>query len=199
MIRKWHLKAIIQKTISFLPGSHKINYWFQKNITKGVLSSLGFTEDGDSIENNFLQAYEISKMKLKADLVVLSACETGYGKFETGNGIASLARAFMYAGTSSLVVSLWQVSDFATARIMQNFYRHLSAGMNKDEALQQAKIDYMKAAKGVAGHPAFWSPFIQIGNDKALSVNNNSSAFTYAFAGIAAFFLLLGVFFFKRS
>ena len=56
-------------------------------------------------------------MDLNADLVVLSACETGFGKFEKGNGIASLARAFMYAGASALVVSLWQVNDHVLNRL----------------------------------------------------------------------------------
>ena len=129
-----------------------------------VLSSLALTETGDSTENNFWQAYEISKMELKADLVVLSACETGFGKLEEGNGIASLARSFMYAGAPSLVVSLWQVNDYATSTIMQNFYQHLTAGMTKDAALRQAKLDYIAVVTGNAAHPALWSPFIQLGN-----------------------------------
>ncbi|MCH2046715.1 MAG: CHAT domain-containing protein, partial [Saprospiraceae bacterium] len=115
-----------------------------------VLSSLALSENGDSLENNFWQAHEISKMELNADLVVLSACETGYGRFETGNGIASLARSFMYAGASSLVVSLWQVNDLATSIIMQNLYNNLVDGMAKDEALSKAKLDYIVRVKGIA-------------------------------------------------
>jgi len=136
-----------------------------------LLSTLVFTEDSDSAENNFLQAYEISKMKLNADLVILSACETGFGKFEAGNGIASLARAFMYAGASSLVVSLWQVNDYATSVIMKNLYQNLVRGQGKAEALRQAKLDYIRVAGGIAAHPAFWSPFIQIGNADAVHIS----------------------------
>ncbi|MCP4442628.1 MAG: CHAT domain-containing protein [Aureispira sp.] len=135
-----------------------------------ILSSLAFTEDGGNIENNFLQAYEISKMELNAALIVLSACETGYGKFETGNGVASLARAFMYVGVPSLVVSLWSVNDQSTANIMQSFYQYLSEGKNKAVALRQAKLDYLKRAKGVSAHPAFWSPFVQLGDSKPIEL-----------------------------
>ncbi len=135
-----------------------------------VLSSLAFTEDSDSGESNFWQAYEISKSQLNADLVVLSACETGYGKFETGNGIASLARAFMYAGAPSLVVSLWQVHDEATSDLMTRFYDHLDGGMKKDEALRQAKLDFIQSAQGITQHPAFWSPFIMMGKTDAVNI-----------------------------
>ena len=75
------------------------------------------------IDNNFLQAYEISKMNLKADLVVLSACETGYGAYKKGEGIISLGRSFMYAGVPALVVSLWSVNDVSTSVLMQFFMR----------------------------------------------------------------------------
>ncbi len=135
-----------------------------------MLSSLVFTENDDTTENNFLHAYEISRMQLNADLVVLSACETGYGKFEQGNGIASLARSFMYAGASSLVVSLWQVDDMVTSKIMQRFYTHLSEGLSKPQALRQAKLDHLKRADATLAHPAYWSSFIHIGNDAPIRI-----------------------------
>jgi len=162
-----------------------------------ILSSLVFTEDGGSKENNFLQAYEISKMNLNADLVVLSACETGYGKFEQGNGIASLARAFMYAGASSLVVSLWQVNDYATSELMKSFYQNLVTGVDKAEALRQAKLAYIKSAKGIAKHPAFWSSFIQIGDSRSISVASKGGlTWGWMIGGVV---LLLGVVAFLRK
>jgi CHAT domain-containing protein len=157
-----------------------------------MLSSLVFTEDSDSLENNFLQAYEISNLELNADLVVLSACETGYGKFQKGNGLASLARAFMYAGTSSLVVSLWQVNDYATSKIMQNFYQNLAAGMNKPEALRLAKQAYIKDAVGILSHPAFWSPFIQLGNEAPIKIYSKKGNYNYWLIGGGLFMVLIG-------
>jgi len=158
-----------------------------------ILSSLAFTEDGDSLENNFLQAYEISKMELNSDLVVLSACETGYGKFEKGNGTASLARAFMYAGASALVVSLWQVNDASTSLIMQNFYSNLAKGLPKDKALQQAKLAYLEKINGFAAHPAFWSPFVLIGNSSPIEIQQKSeSKWLWIILGSSTF-LIIGI------
>jgi CHAT domain-containing protein/tetratricopeptide (TPR) repeat protein len=149
-----------------------------------LLSSLVFTENNDSLENNFLQAYEISKLELNADLIVLSACETGYGKFEKGNGIASLARSFMYAGAASMIVSLWQVSDHPTAYIMQNLYENLANGMDKSAALQKAKLTYIQDVEGSLAHPAFWSPFIQIGNNAPITIQKKESPFYWLILGL---------------
>ncbi|MCP4441099.1 MAG: CHAT domain-containing protein [Aureispira sp.] len=157
-----------------------------------MLSSLAFTENRDSLEDNFLQAYEISKLQLNADLVVLSACETGYGKFEQGEGVVSLARSFMYAGVPSLVVSLWQVNDNSTARIMKDLYTYLAEGMSKDEALRQAKLNYIKNAKGTIAHPAFWSPFVQLGDNRPMTIatkGNNYITWIGGSLGLLVFLL----------
>ena len=164
------------------------------------LSSLAFTEDGDSLENNFLHAYEISKLDLNAALVVLSACETGYGKFETGNGIASLARSFMYAGVPAMVVSLWEVNDKVTADLMKNFYINLSNGASKPNAIRQAKLDYIETAQGNLAHPAYWSPFIQIGNEEPIEIKTKggcgSTLLWWIIGGSTAF---LGLFIIVKS
>lgn len=160
-----------------------------------ILSSLVFTENNDSTENNFLQAYEISKLNLNANLVVLSACETGYGKFERGNGIASLARSFMYAGVPALVVSLWQVNDQSTAMVMRYFYENLSEGKSKAVALRAAKQRYISEVQGIHAHPAFWSSFIQLGNSEAIEWNKKSTPtkFWWILAGVLLVFGLLGL------
>ncbi|MCP4438965.1 MAG: CHAT domain-containing protein [Aureispira sp.] len=154
-----------------------------------MMSSIAFTEDSDLHENNFLHAYEISKLKLNADLVVLSACETGYGRFEKGNGIASLARAFMYAGIPSMIASLWQVNDASTAKIMQDFYQILATGSTKDKALRQAKLTYLENAKGLATHPAFWSPFVLLGNNHSISIAQQNEFNAYIWIGGGILFL----------
>jgi CHAT domain-containing protein len=163
-----------------------------------MLSSLVFTENRDSSENNFLQAYEISRLNLNADLVVLSACETGYGEFKQGEGIISLARSFMYGGASSLVVSLWQVNDMSTAIIMKSFYQNLTDGMNKDEALRQAKLQYIKSAKGITAHPVFWSPFIQLGDTKAIQFSRKGNLWVWSIGGLLVLLLTGGLLLKKR-
>lgn len=158
-----------------------------------ILSALAFSENGDTVENNFLQAYEISKLELNASLVVLSACETGYGEFEEGNGIASLARSFMYAGVPSLVVSLWQVNDQCTGHIMEMFYTNLKEGMNKAEALRQAKLTYLKRAERIAAHPAFWSPFIQLGARTPVQLSTPINLWLYGGVLIGLVVLAIGI------
>ncbi len=171
--------------------------WLNEN--SPTLSGLFFTEDhGNENENNLLQAYEISKLELHADLVVLSACETGYGKFEKGNGIASLARAFMYAGVPSLVVSLWQVEDLATAKIMKHFYSNLASGMDKAEAIRQAKLTFINNAKGQQAHPAYWSPFIQIGDSKPITIHRKIAISPWYF-GLFFLLLVVGMVYWRRK
>lgn len=144
-----------------------------------ILSGLAFTENGDSIEDNFLQAYEISHLELNAALVVLSACETGYGRFQKGEGVMSLAHSFMYAGVPSLVVSLWQINDQTTALLMKNFYQNLLSSQNKATALQQAKLQYLEKAKGISAHPAFWSALVQLGNYHPIQPQKKTSYWWY--------------------
>jgi CHAT domain-containing protein len=111
-------------------------------------------------EDGVLSAYEIFNLKLKADLVVLSACETGLGKEVKGEGLMSLTRAFMYAGTPSVVVSLWNVNDESAADLMIKFYRNLkTTRMSKAEALRQAQLETINDN----GFPFFWAPFVLVG------------------------------------
>ena len=162
------------------------------------LSSLAFTEDGDSVENNFWQAHEIAQADLQADLVVLSACETGFGKYEKGNGIASLARAFMYAGANSILVSLWQINDYATAKIMVDFYENLAEGLPKDMALRQSKQRYISEAKGHFAHPAYWSSFVHIGDSQPIKIKKRMNRQWY-FVGLFIPFILACIWFGLRK
>jgi CHAT domain-containing protein len=168
-----------------------------------LLSCLAFSEDGDSSENNFLQVYEISQMQLNADLVVLSACETGYGRFQKGNGLASLARAFMYAGSPALLVSLWEVNDLTTSILMPNFYENIALGANKAEALRQTKLNYIRKSQGIAAHPAFWSAFVQIGDTRPIDIAQKNVWRTYKYVIFGAiglvFLLFLGLFLRKKN
>jgi len=116
-----------------------------------------------STNDGFLHAYEIYNMQLNADLVVLSACNTGVGRLVEGEGIMSLARAFKYAGCPNIVTSLWQADDASTAWIMEAFYQNLKEGKKKDEALRLAKLEYVQSSR--RNHPFFWGTFILIGND----------------------------------
>ncbi len=133
--------------------------------THPLSSKLIFAPDQkDSLNDGFLNAYELYNMSINADMVVLSACNTGYGKITRGEGVMSLSRAFRYAGCKSLVMSLWQADDKTTATIMKLFYQNLAAGQQKDEALRHAKLSYLDHADPLTAHPYFWDAFIVSGN-----------------------------------
>ena len=130
----------------------------------GDYSYLAFSEVKDSIENELLYVRDLYNLQLNADLVVLSACETGIGELQRGEGMVSLARAFSYAGAKSIVSSLWVVKDVATKHLMQRFHRQLKLGSGKDRALQEAKLQYIKDFPGEMSHPYFWAGFVGIGD-----------------------------------
>ncbi|UCE18651.1 MAG: CHAT domain-containing protein [Gemmatimonadota bacterium] len=132
--------------------------------TEPLYSRIIFALDDDPQEDGFLEAHEILNLNLNADLVVLSACETGLGELSAGEGLIGLTRAFMYAGAPSVVVSLWSV-DESTCRLMKAFYQNLSGGMTKAEALRRAKITMIHTREGGMSyaHPFLWAPFVLVG------------------------------------
>ncbi len=110
-------------------------------------------------DNGLLQAWEIfESVRLNADLVTLSACDTALGKEMAGEGLVGLTRAFQYAGARSVLATLWGISDLSTARFMERFYGHLRGGKSKDEALRAAQIGQIQE-KDRFFHPFHWAAF----------------------------------------
>jgi CHAT domain-containing protein/tetratricopeptide (TPR) repeat protein len=127
-----------------------------------VLSLVGNdgARDADGgINDGFLRLDEVTRLRLNADLVVLSACETGKGKLYAGEGVTGLARAFLYAGSRGVVCSLWAVDDRETATFMAQLYGGLKDGKRAADALRAAKLAMIWAGKP----PVSWAPFILIG------------------------------------
>lgn len=122
-----------------------------------------------------LSASEIYLSNTQANLTVLSACNTGFGKLEKGEGIMSMARAFHFSGVPSVIMSLWKVPDKETKIIMIAFYKHLEKGKTKSEALKNAKLDYLASTNDInLRHPYYWSGFILNGNTRALKKSNKN-------------------------
>jgi tetratricopeptide (TPR) repeat protein len=109
--------------------------------------------------DNWLSLLDIFSLRLGADVTTLSACETGMNAVWEGDELLGLARGFLYAGTPSLVVSLWMVNDRSTAQLMRRFYEGLRDGLSKAAALRQAILD----VKSRFPHPYFWAPFVLLG------------------------------------
>ncbi|QIE59708.1 CHAT domain-containing protein [Rasiella rasia] len=138
----------------------------------------GSTNAENSLYSKFLlkdtsiTASEIYNNQIKSKLVVLSACETGYGSVENGEGVMSLSRAFTYAGAQSTVMSLWEVPDAQTAQLMVLFYEHLEAGEPKDVALRNAKLDYVtNTTNKNLKHPYYWAGFVISGDVSPVKSN----------------------------
>lgn len=146
----------------------------------------------DSTEDNYLNAYELYNMELNADLAVLSACNTGYGKIERGEGAMSLARAFKYAGCPSVVMSLWQADDEATSTLMVDFFKNLKQSNTKSVSLRDAKLNYLKQADNITSHPYFWSNFVVLGDNTPVENGNDYKWLWWllGFIGIGGIILL---------
>jgi CHAT domain-containing protein/Tfp pilus assembly protein PilF len=127
-------------------------------------SGIVLSTNDESKEDGILQVNEILNLRLNADMVVLSACQTARGKLYQGEGIVGLARSFFYAGSTSVTVCLWNINDRTTAGFMKDFYSGLVHGMDKNEALQGAKLNMIHSEYGLYRHPYYWAPYIFIGN-----------------------------------
>lgn len=123
----------------------------------------------DSLEHELLYAFEIGNLDFNNELIVLSACETGSGKYQQGEGVLSLARSFKYGGCENILTSLWKVEDRTTKDIMVRFYDYLQDGKGKAEALRLAKSSFLKEADQKYTHPFYWSTFIMIGDNAPIS------------------------------
>lgn len=157
---------------------------------KSMRSKLVFTYDNDSTEDGMLHTYELFNMTIPADLVVLSACNTGLGQIQKGEGVTSLARAFAYAGCPSVVMSHWSANDQTTSKLMTLFYENLAAGDNKDVALQKAKLSFLETANEVETNPLYWGSFVVMGDTSALQDNGNGLLLYSMIFGMVLIFIL---------
>jgi CHAT domain-containing protein len=159
-------------------------------------SGLVLTENQVKEEDNILYSYEIKQLELQAELVVLSACETGIGKYQRGEGVVSIGRSFMYAGVPSLLMTLWNLNDYSGALIVDQFYKNLSAGMEKDEAIRQAKLYYLDYQAPKHAHPYMWAAFVQVGDYSKIQINHKSNWNYYIITAVVVLLVLL-LYFFK--
>lgn len=139
---------------------------------------------------------DIYTMPVGADLVVLSACQTGLGKEQKGEGVMSLARAFASGGAACVISSLWSVNDRSTARLFQRFYFHLGEKRATGAALRQAKLDYLadESAGAAAQSPYFWAGFLAVGAEREMTGTDKMAGKIWWIAGLSLFMVLLFLF-----
>lgn len=135
-----------------------------------MYSKLVFTQLSSGPDEGLLNTYELYNMQLNAKMVVLSACRSGDGILQKGEGIISLARGFLYAGCPSIVMTLWNVEDRTGLQIMQQLYIQLKKGRSKDKALQESKLKFLATAPPHKTHPYYWAGYLQIGDQSAIFI-----------------------------
>lgn len=141
----------------------------ESNSEESDLSYLAFSQTPQDPQSR-LYAHELSAMQFEADMVVLSACETAHGQWDTGHGPLGLARAFTLGGARSTITTLWSVSDRESAQLMTSFYSCLADGQPKDDALRTAKLQFLAYRSQLRAHPYYWSGYIAQGNMNTLEL-----------------------------
>jgi len=168
-----NLKAIDFRANRSLATSAELSqYKYLHFATHGLLDTereglsalvLSLVDEQGKPQDGFLRAHDLYNLNLPAELVMLSACQTGLGKEYKGEGLVGLTRGFMYAGAARVMVSLWNVNDIATATLMKAFYKKLKQGLPKDDALRQAKLELLRGQQQAWRHPYYWAPFVLVG------------------------------------
>ena len=155
-------------------------------------SRIYFTDSKEeSTEDNTLFGHELYALNIPADLVVLSACNTGSGKVNKGEGILSLGNAFQYAGAESLLLSRWEISDKTTPEIIKNFYQNLAQGMTKNKALQNAKIQFLESSDAFQSAPFYWGSFYLLGNIDPILIQTSTTNSVLIFSLLLVGLLLI--------
>ncbi|MFV0572736.1 MAG: CHAT domain-containing protein [Xanthomarina gelatinilytica] len=164
----------------------------ESNNLSPELSRLVFAKstDASAEEDGYLYTYEIYNINLSSNLAILTACETGKPSYQAGEGMISLAHAFNYAGSESILTSLWKVDEQSSAEIIELFYKNIKNGMDKDLALQQAKLSYLTTAKGRTMNPQYWAGLVLIGDTSPINLTTSNN-YLYWILGFAILSMLL--------
>ena len=149
-------KSVVLKQMQNASIVHLATHGLLDNVQGDIPGAIALAPSGN--DTGFLTSNEIFDLKLNANMVVLSACDTGRGKI-TGDGVVGLSRSFIAAGVPSVVVSLWAVDDDSTALLMGDFYRNLKTNPNKAQALRNAMLTTMKQHPS----PKDWAAFTLVG------------------------------------
>lgn len=160
-------------------GEHKIIHigtHGESNNISPEFSRLIFakTLDGpEDYDENSLYSYEIYNTDLSSNLAILTACETGKPTYQPGEGMISLAHAFNYAGSESILTSLWDIDEVSSSQIVGYFYDFLAEGLPKDEALKKAKLKYLSTVEGRGAAPQYWAGLVLIGDTAPIQLQQS--------------------------
>lgn len=162
-----NLKEYFLKNVSDFRIVH-LSTHAKANIEKGDLSFILFNPD----EKQVIYAKDLYTLNLNSEMIVLSACQTGLGSMERGEGTISLARAFIYAGSASVITSLWNVREKSNRKIILEFYKGIKSGKSRDEALRDAKLHYLESIQlenQENAHPYYWGALVCVGDTSPIN------------------------------
>jgi len=151
---------------------------------------------GIYLSDDFLSLDEIYNLKSNCDFLILGACETGYGDKERGEGNINLSRAFTSIGVKSMLLSSWKIDEKSTMNITESFLNYLQEGATKSEALQKAKLDYLKTADARTANPYYWAGLYLLGNNENIQPNSQSNSFWW---GLLLFPITGGLWYGRRK
>lgn len=166
------------------------------NMEDPEYSELLFNAKMDTLDDGYLTVDEIYNLNIDASMVVLSACSSGSGSVQVGEGPISFTRAFSYAGCPSVIMSMWKLPDAATNQIMVAFYENIKAGDPKDQALRKAQLQYLSDTDDpLYQHPFFWGSFVAMGNTEPIEEQDSNAGILLL---IVAVLILVAMRFRKR-
>ncbi|RYY61112.1 MAG: CHAT domain-containing protein, partial [Chitinophagaceae bacterium] len=162
-------------------------------------SRLIFAKDPQHVsDSNSVFLFDIYNYDLKSDLTVLTACETGRPGFNDGEGMISMAHAFSYAGSESILTGLWKIDEKASCQITDIFYKNLEEGMTKDVALQKAKLTYLASARGRTLNPQYWAGLVIMGDTSPVKISRDHTMLYVWIAIGVAIVMFAGFLLFRR-
>ena len=150
-------------------------------------------EEEHNVEDFLLTSAEIYNLNMNPSITILSACNSGAGKLHDGDGLRSIARSFIHAGSKSILISLWEAPDVSTKEIIHNFYGYLNEGSPMSYALQQAKLDYISNATPSFKRPQYWAHLVLVGDAPPLIQDDNMMLYL-----LPVLVLIIGLFYFRR-
>lgn len=161
-------------------------------------AELYFKAEADTAENGRLHSYELYRLRLKASLAMLTACESGIGKSYRGEGMMSMANSFVNAGCANVGLTLWKLNDKVSTKLMGTFYNDLSEGGRIDEALAHAKRNYLEGADEYTANPKLWAALVMYSNGDEL-VETSTSWGIYLGLALVMGILVIIIFLFRKK
>lgn len=163
------------------------------NTTDPLFSGIYLSSSDKKTEDGILYANEIYNMDFSGKTIIMSSCNSGDGVLAKGEGILSLARAFTFSGSPSIILTLWEVADKAGFRLMKSFYTNLSGGDCKDIALQKSKIEYINSSMTEQAHPYYWANYVCLGKTDSILKMPSRQKMHYIYTVTLLVFALIAV------